>query len=72
MNVHNFMRTCKTLEKRKADKAQSTSLRMALISEIFNPNSAISKPNTSSTNQADEQLKELKAIRKLLENGAAI
>ena len=72
MNVHNFMRTCKTLEKRKADKAQSTSLRMALISEIFNPNSSISKPNTSSTNQADEQLKELKAIRKLLENGTAI
>ena len=72
MNAHNFMRTCKTLEKRKADRVQGASLRMALIAEIFNPNTATSKPINASTNQSDEQLKELKAIRKLLENGAAI
>ena len=68
MNAHNFMRTCKTLEKRKADRAQSISLKMVLITEIFNPNTAISKPITTSANQSDEQLKELRAIRKLLES----
>ena len=70
MNAHDYFRTCKTYNKHKEDKLKNASLKMALIADIINPNTV--KASTSSSSQSDELLKELKAIRALLEKGSVI
>ena len=72
MNVHDYFRTCKTYNKYKEDKINNASVKMALIADIINPNTVKVKASTSSSSQSDELLKELKAIRALLEKGSVI